>query len=317
MEAIGACAIALAALGGALVGRWLCAASAGRMHKAERLGLAPRERAIAMIEAGAAPLKPLAWRILGVPAVARTAESALCFLHVEGRLSTGSLMAAFMLVVACLSLAAFALTRSAAFAVAAGCLCVVGSWLAVRHKAEAADERMRDEVPDALRSLADSFRSGHSLVQTMQQASRDLKGKMGQRFAACAQRLEMGDGVAEALLPLRTASGVPELAFVSVALDVQHQCGGSIAPVIESARESVEGELELARNLRVQTAQAKLSASIVTLMPFVLIAFFSLASPGFLAPFFESPLGLLLLTVALAMQVAGVIAVRRICRVDS
>lgn len=115
---------------------------------------------------------------------------------------------------------------------------------------------------------------------------------------------------------MRANPRVPELSFVAVALDVQHRTGGSIAPVLESATESVEGELKLMRALRVQTAQAKLSASIVTVMPFVLVALFSLMSPDFLSPFFSSFLGLALLALALIMQLTGVLIVRRMLKVD-
>lgn len=104
---------------------------------------------------------------------------------------------------------------------------------------------------------------------------------------------------------------MPELAFVAVALDVQHRSGGSLAAVLDAARESVESEIDLARSLKVQTAQAQLSARIVTAMPFVLIALFSLMSPGFLSPFFESMAGMALLAAALVMQVAGVVLVHR------
>ena len=110
---------------------------------------------------------------------------------------------------------------------------------------------------------------------------------------------------------------MPELGFIAVALDVQHAGGGSIAPVLEAARESVEGELDLARSLRVQTAQAKLSARVVTAMPFLLVALFSLMSPGFLQPFFGSVAGLGLLALALTMQVAGVFAIRRMLKIEA
>ena len=97
----------------------------------------------------------------------------------------------------------------------------------------------------------------------------------------------------------------------------QHQSGGSIAPVLETARESVVSELDLMRSMRVQTAQAKLSASIVTVMPFLLVALFSIVSPGFLAPFFTSLAGMGILAVALAMQIAGVMSVRHMLRIDA
>ena len=72
----------------------------------------------------------------------------------------------------------------------------------------------------------------------------------------------------------------------------------------------------LRRSLRVQTAQAKLSARVVAIMPFILVAAFSLASPDFLSPFFSGPVGYGLLTLAIVMQLAGIVLVRRALSVD-
>ena len=51
-------------------------------------------------------------------------------------------------------------------------------------------------------------------------------------------------------------------------------------------------------------------------MPFVLVAAFSFASPDFLMPFFSSVTGYALLALALAMQVAGVVLVRKALAVE-
>ena len=89
-----------------------------------------------------------------------------------------------------------------------------------------------------------------------------------------------------------------------------------MAQVLNAARETVESELALERSLRVQTAQAKLSARIVTVMPFLLIALFSLASNDFLAPFFTSIAGMAMLALAFSMQVAGFLLVRHMLKVE-
>ena len=85
---------------------------------------------------------------------------------------------------------------------------------------------------------------------------------------------------------------------------------------MEAARESVCDEIALKRTLRTQTAQAKLSAQIVTLMPFALIVLFSFISEGFLQPFFESLAGICLLSIALFMQFLGVFLVRKMLKVE-
>ena len=108
----------------------------------------------------------------------------------------------------------------------------------------------------------------------------------------------------------------PELVFLGTALEIQHRTGSSMQQVLEATRQSVVDEIELKRTLKTQTAQAKLSAQIVTVMPFALVGVFSLVSPGFLNPFFESFVGIALLLVALGMQVAGVCLVRRMLHVE-
>lgn len=314
--ALGILAVAFAGAAGSMTGTWAWSRGRRLVRVGRSLGFSDQDRAASVGRALGRPFLAPARALLRIEAVQEMASAALACLKAEGRLQAEAYLSALLGLCSLVGIASFALTSSAAFAVAASCLCFVGSWLYVRHEADKAACAMREETPDALRSLADSFRSGHSLLQTMQQASVELEGGLGSLFASAAHSLEMGETTSRSLSALRAVKGVPELAFVAVALDIQHQSGGSIAPVLESARASVEGELELARSLRVQTAQAKLSASIVTIMPFVLVAFFSLASPGFLAPFFASGLGLFLLAMALVMQVAGVLAVRRICRVD-
>ena len=177
-------------------------------------------------------------------------------------------------------------------------------------------ERMREAVPDALRSMAVCFRAGQSLLQTMQQVGAATKGPVGVLFQRAAHLLETGGSTHEALSVFQERGSVPELAFVSVALDVQHQTGGSMERVLDAARDTVEGELELTRSLRVQTAQAKLSARIVSVMPIVLIALFSLVSDDFLGPFFSSFAGMALLCIAVAMQIAGIVIVRHMLKVE-
>lgn len=199
-------------------------------------------------------------------------------------------------------------------AVAACSAAVAGAWA---HAAEdRRRERMREAVPDALQSMGVCFQTGLSLVQTLEQAGSEAKGPLQPLFAQASHRLQMGGSTSDALASLAKDDAVPELAFVAVALDVQHQTGGSMRQVLDAVRDTVESELELARSLRVQTAQAKLSARVVSAMPFVLIALFSLVSEDFLSPFFSSAAGIALLAVAFSMQAAGVLAVRRMLKVE-
>ena len=177
-------------------------------------------------------------------------------------------------------------------------------------------EAVREAVPEALESMAACLGSGFTLLQTFSQVADDTPGPLGETFARSAHVLEVGGSAERALAELREGAHASELAFVAVALDVQHQSGGAMRQVLDAATDTVKGELALRRSLRVQTAQAKLSARVVVIMPFVLVAAFSLASPDFLMPFFSSAFGYALLALAIIMQVVGIVLVRRALAVE-
>lgn len=194
------------------------------------------------------------------------------------------------------------------------CAVVLGvTWVRASHEKRLV--AMREAVPDVLQSMRACFKSGLSMMQTLEHIAEEGHGGVGELFARGAHELRTGATSAEALSHLREAREVPELVFVSIALDVQHQAGGSILHVLDSAREMVEAEIELARSIRVQTAQAKMSSRVVSAMPIVLVALLSVVSPNYFAPFFEGAIGVFVLGLAVALQIAGVVAVQRALRV--
>lgn len=208
-------------------------------------------------------------------------------------------------------LASWLISASLACGLACACCFVAVCVGAAKAASDRRAEKIRESVPTALRAMGVCFRAGFSLQQTLKQVCEEVEGPLGAVFASAAYTMDAGGSVEEALELMRRKSQSPELAFVCAALSIQHLIGGSLGPVLESARESVQSDIDLKRSLRVQTSQARLSARIVTVMPFLLISVFSLVSEGFLDPFFASAAGLALLCLALLMQLVGVLLVRR------
>lgn len=209
-----------------------------------------------------------------------------------------------------------ALTRSPVAALAVPTCAVALLAMAARAARDARQEAARESVPEILRSMGTCLQTGYTLMQTFDQVSKEAGGPLKAAFSQAAHLLEAGRPASEALARLRDSTSIPELSFVAVALQVQHEAGGSMRQVLEAARDTVEGEIELKRSLRVHTAQAKLSARIVSVMPLVLVALFSVISEGFLEPFFSSVAGLGLLGLAVGMQLAGIFAVRRMLSME-
>ena len=266
--------------------------------------------------AGVRPLLPAArWLLAGSAAVAGAASRAAQVLAARGA-DVGP-EAALSTVLAA-SLGAGALCAAAAGSLFWGAVAAAGTVAASAVAASALStkdrEALRDRTPQVLQSLGRCLAAGLTLQQTFQQVSEEAEGQVGRVFATAAHRLETGSDASEALAYLRRSCDVEELRFLAVALDVQHRTGGSMRQVLDSARQTVLANLDLARQLRVQTAQARLSARVVTLLPFGLLGVLQLLSPGFLDPLFSGVAGGVLLAVAIVLQAAGILMVRRILK---
>lgn len=310
-------AFLLAALSGCVLFVWLARKLLGGLRAwsaATRTG----NRGIVsyLLRNGLKPFNRFAQALLSVSVVSKFTEKVSMEIRKAG-FETNAISVTSLLVGVSLGAGAamFALSLSflAAFASVVCLFVFVNAW-AVR-KAEQRKSATREEIPEALQSMKACFQVGYSLPQTVHEVAASTKGPLSALFLEAEGVLETGGGLNRALSVLKADGNESELVFLATALEIQHRTGGSMQRILEAARQSVSDELELKRTLRTQTAQAKLSAQIVTVMPFALLAVFSLLSPGFLTPFFESPMGIVLLAAALGMQTIGVSIVRKLLKV--
>lgn len=209
-----------------------------------------------------------------------------------------------------------AISGSVVFAVTAILLGIVliNTWITKQQDLQQA--RLREELPNAIQAMNACFCVGYSLPQIFEQVALDLEGPLKAVFKRTAAIINAGGTVEEALEVLKHQTKEPELFFLATALEIQHRTGSSLSQVLDVVHQSVNDQLELKRLLQTQTAQAKLSAQIVTIMPFLIIGIFSLISKGFLEPFFASAIGITLFAIAIGMQVLGIMLVRKLLKVE-
>lgn len=283
--------------------------------------LSPQNRRVALQRAicvqGVHVLYPLAFRLLEVAPFRSFINDCIAFLdergcsEVRAHASVSSVLLFFVLLSIFFGIVLGSFLSGLAIALS---LAVLGA-LFVRNSADKRADSMRLCVPDSIQSMKSCFQAGLSLEQTLEYLSMHSPGEIGRSFQKAFQSLRMGCSASEVLRSLKDEIHAPEFAFVVAALEIQHKTGGSLASVLQDADEAARGQFELERSLRVQTAQARLSARVVSVMPLVLIGIFSLISEGFLEPFFSSLAGIFLFLLAMLMQVAGIVMVRKTLKV--
>ncbi|MDR2671943.1 MAG: type II secretion system F family protein [Coriobacteriales bacterium] len=173
-----------------------------------------------------------------------------------------------------------------------------------------------EQLPDALRALGMCFAAGFSLMQAFEQTARESSQPLSGELTCAVHDMQTGRSVLESLTALDSRIDIPDFRFVVVAMEIQHNTGGSLREILDCAADSITAGFELARSLEVQTAQAKMSARVVSIMPLALMLVLSVAMEGYLQTFFSSAAGFMLLVCALTMEFVGVMAIRKILGID-
>ena len=100
-----------------------------------------------------------------------------------------------------------------------------------------------------------------------------------------------------------------------VAVLIQRDSGGNLTEILGNLSKLIRERLKLLAKVRVLSAEGRMSAWILGLMPFFLAAIMNLANPGFMSPLWTDPIGIAMLKVMLTMMLVGVVVMRRIIQI--
>jgi tight adherence protein B len=164
-------------------------------------------------------------------------------------------------------------------------------------------------------SLADALGAGHSLRGAVVESARAVGGQTGHELRRTAAELAAGARTEVALEDLRARSGSRRLGAIVAACLVQRGAGGDLARLLRECAEGFADQARLEDEVRAATAQARFTGLVVVLLPLGGALLAELASPGFVAGLASSLLTAWLVGLALAMQVAAAVLIRRLGRV--
>jgi tight adherence protein B len=142
-----------------------------------------------------------------------------------------------------------------------------------------------------------------------------VSGAAGVELRRCAAELELGLPVDEALERLRAKAGSRRYDTLVAACLLQRRAGGDLALLLRDCARSFEDEARLLGDARAATAQARFTGLVVVLLPLGGALLAELARPGLLAALAGSPMTAWLTGLALALQLAAAVWIRRLASV--
>jgi tight adherence protein B len=176
--------------------------------------------------------------------------------------------------------------------------------------------RLDEQLIDAVGAIASAVRSGRSLTQSIAIAAGEVDAPLGGLLDEATGRASLGVPLDEILDDLGRSIGGPDARLVTGVLLLHRRVGGTLAGSLDDLSRTLRSRRDGARELRSLTAQARLSAAILGLLPLGFFLFLSIVARSDVEAAYRSTAGATAIGLGLALQGAAFLWIRSLLRVD-
>ncbi|GAA0231195.1 type II secretion system F family protein [Cryptosporangium japonicum] len=188
------------------------------------------------------------------------------------------------------------------------------TWLRVRAARRA--RAFAEQLPDSLRIVVGSLRSGFSLHQAIDSVATEGDGPVAAEFRRALAEIRLGGDLEEALERVAERNNSRDITWLVMALRIQSDVGGSLAEVVETTVETMRERGRLERHVRALSAEGRLSGNLLLALPIGVGGFMFLIRRDYVRPLYTTTVGLIILASAALLMVVGAVWIRKLVKVE-
>jgi tight adherence protein B len=187
--------------------------------------------------------------------------------------------------------------------------------IGVRRKRNKRITAMEQQLPEAAVLVARAMLAGHSFPSALGMVGDEMPHPLGGEFKIAFDEINFGVSMNDALQNMVERVPLDDLRYFVIAVLIQREAGGNLAEILGNISAIIRERLKLLGKVRVLSAEGRLSAWILCLLPFVLAGVISLINPDLMRILWTDPTGMQLAGVALTFMFFGIVWSRKIVRI--
>lgn len=161
------------------------------------------------------------------------------------------------------------------------------------------------QLPDALDSIARAMQAGNSFSGALAVVGRDALDPLGGELRLVSEEINFGSSTREGLLAMADRLDSMDIRYFVVAVLIHSQTGGNLTELLKSLSALIRDRQRLRKLGQALSAEGRLSAWILILMPFVTAALLHFINPEFMSLLWKHPVGLLAVQLTLVFMLIG------------
>ncbi|MBY5946359.1 type II secretion system F family protein [Photobacterium rosenbergii] len=208
------------------------------------------------------------------------------------------------------------LTQSIKMAIATPAIILIGFTFFLHHKSETRLNLFEEQFVEALDVMKRALLVGYPFTEVMRTVSEEMPPPISVEFGKTFVELNYGVDIKVALANLAQRNpSVSVLAFNS-AVVIQKETGGNLAETLDKISNVIRSRFRLMRKVRTLSAEGRMSAWVLMMVPFVLFLMLYISNPEYLAPLLDSERGNTVLTVTAILMTLGLFWIRKLLRIE-
>lgn len=173
-------------------------------------------------------------------------------------------------------------------------------------------DHFQKQLPEALDLLARALKAGHTFGGGMRMIADEFDNPIADEFGQTLDEINFGMDVDRALANLQDRVDCTDLKFFIVSVNIQRETGGNLAEIIAKISELVRERFALYGKIRVLSAEGRVSAYILTALPFLLTGILYIVNPRYTSLLWTRDLGQTMVYCAAVSMAIGVLVIRKI-----
>jgi tight adherence protein B len=179
-------------------------------------------------------------------------------------------------------------------------------------KRSARFQRFGDLLPDAIDLMSRALKAGHATTSMIEMVAQETPDPVASEFRLVFEQQNLGLPIRDAILNLAERVPIDDVRFLATAILVQKETGGNLAEILDKTAVIMRERIRLKGQVRIYTAQGRVSGWVLCMMPFIMFLLLTLVHPEYERKLWTDPLGIRLIYVGLFMMALGVLVIRKI-----
>jgi tight adherence protein B len=180
-------------------------------------------------------------------------------------------------------------------------ICLVLPVLLLGAAREARRKRLVAQLPDALDLMARGLKAGHPLNTSIAIVADTMPDPIGSEFGIFVDQVSYGDDMVTAVRKLADRVPTEDFQYLAASISIQHGTGGNLGRVLSILAQVIRGRSMMRRKIKAMSAEGRISAIILSGLPFVMFGLNSIITPEYYGGVMDDPLFLPLAAAAVAL----------------